>query len=646
MVPANCAKCHSTTGMLDFLGADGSEAGKVDQPAPIGTTVTCTACHNDATAAMSAVTFPSGVEITDLGSSAICMQCHQGRSSMVQVDAQIEKFQATDLDAVVAPIKEGDKETAFGFINIHYYAAASTLYGGKVMGGYQYEGQVYDSKNDHIPGYDTCVSCHDSHSLEVKVESCAFCHEGVTDTESLKAIRMLSSASDYDGDGDVEEGIAAEMQGLQEAALTAIQSYAKEVAKVGLVYDSATYPYWLADADGDGAADTGDNGPVRYASWTPRLLKAAYNYQVSLKDPGAYAHNPKYIIELLYDSTADLNTVITEKVDMSNMVRDDAGHFRGNSEAFRHWDADNFEVPGSCARCHTGTGLPQFVKEGSNITNPASNGFTCYTCHNDAEWPSLYTIDAVTLPSGASITFGEGNPSNTCLECHQGRESKVSVDRAIKDLEPDTASDKIRFRNVHYFAAGATLFGTDAKGMYEYNGKEYLGAFAHVPSFATCAECHDVHKLTVNKEACQGCHQVDDPALIRGASSTADFDGDGDVTEGISSELQTYSDALYAAIQDYAKNVAGTPILYNPVAYPYYFVDADENGEADMGENGPMGYNAWTPRLLQAAYNYQYIQKDPGAFAHNGKYVLQVLYDSLADLGTKVTVDLTGFVRP
>ncbi len=52
------------------------------------------------------------------------------------------------------------------------------------------------------------------------------------------------------------------------------------------------------------------------------------------------------------------------------------------------------------------------------------------------------------------------------------------------------------------------------------------------------------------------------------------------------------------------------------------------------------------PRLLKAAYNYQYVQKDPGAFAHNGKYVIQFLYDNLASLSTKVDVDMTGMIRP
>ena len=42
------------------------------------------------------------------------------------------------------------------------------------------------------------------------------------------------------------------------------------------------------------------------------------------------------------------------------------------------------------------------------------------------------------------------------------------------------------------------------------------------------------------------------------------------------------------------------------------------------------------------AYNFQYAMKDPGAFAHNPKYVLQILYDSLADLGG----DVEGRIRP
>ena len=145
-VPVTCAKCHSTTGFQDFVGADGSEFGKVDKPAPIGTVITCDACHNSAAASLSTVTMPSGVVINNLGPEARCMTCHQGRASKKTVDDQIATFKADDVDKVVAPIKDGDKTTNFGFINIHYYAAAATLYGSQAHGGYEYDGKTYDVK--------------------------------------------------------------------------------------------------------------------------------------------------------------------------------------------------------------------------------------------------------------------------------------------------------------------------------------------------------------------------------------------------------------------------------------------------------------------------------------------------------------------
>lgn len=54
----------------------------------------------------------------------------------------------------------------------------------------------------------------------------------------------------------------------------------------------------------------------------------------------------------------------------------------------------------------------------------------------------------------------------------------------------------------------------------------------------------------------------------------------------------------------------------------------------------------WTPRLLMAVYNYQYVMKDPGGFAHNGQYIVQLLYDSLNSLRSRVSVDMAGMARP
>jgi hypothetical protein len=633
VVPVECAQCHTSTGYQDYIGGDGSPVGVVDTevPAPAGVLV-CTTCHNEAAANLTSVTFPSGVTISGLGAEARCIVCHDGRASKVSVD---EKVAGLDPDVVSADL---------GFLNIHYFAAAATQYGGETHGGYEYEGQTYDAKHDHVAGMDTCVACHDTHTLEVKLDKCSVCHQDVATPEDLRNVREPSSAFDYDGDGNVTEGMFYEIEGLQAGLMTTIQAYAAEVAGAPIVYSADAYPYFFADANANGAIDEGE---TKYVNWTPRLVEAAYNYQLSIKDPGAFAHGNKYIIELLYDSMADLNSKLATPIDMSAMHRNDAGHFAGNTEPFRHWDGDpDFgTVPNGCVRCHTATGLPMYIANGGSvIAQPASNGFACSTCHDEANWPNRYVVNEVTMPSGAKVTFGEGADSNLCITCHQGRSSGPTLARAIGDRPLDTPDEKLSFVNVHYFAAGATLFGSQAQGMYQFSGKDYAGQNLHPESMGStmnfCTACHDQHALTVDVGACATCHQgVTDPRDIRDPKDVTDWNGNGNITESLDQEVTGMADALYAAIQVYATETAGTPILYSASAYPYFFADANGNGQIDDGEGK---YTSFTPKLLIAAYNYQYFQKDPGAFAHNGKYVMQVLYDTIEFIGG----DVTGMTRP
>jgi hypothetical protein len=627
-VPANCAKCHSTPGMIDYLGADGSEPLVVDAAAPTGTTVECMACHNEVATELDSVLMPSGIVLTGLGPEARCMECHQGRASTTQV-----------LEAVAGAETPEDFDTVneeLGFINIHYYAAAATKYGTLAKGGFEYPGQSYEGFFVHVPGVSACVDCHQPHSTELDLEKCATCHNDVESVEDLYDVRMNGSLVDYDGDGDIEEGVYYELEGMRETLYQAIQNYAAEVVGTAIVYDTASHPYFFADSDGDGAVDA---EPQRYSSWTPRLLEAAYNYQVSLKDPGAFAHGGKYILQLMYDSIADLNSALPEAIDMAAMQRNDVGHFNGAEEAFRHWDAEG-TVPGSCTKCHTGDGLPFFLGESVTVSGAPSNGLQCNTCHSDMTTWDLYAVEAVEFPSGAVLT-SEGTGDNLCMNCHQGRESGVSIETRVRDLEVDVVAEQLRFVNPHYFAAGATRFGSEANGAYQYEGKEYFGYFEHVGRYDSCTECHNAHVLEVDWEDCEGCHEgvVDNETLANIREYEDDFDGDGDIEEGIAGEIATMEERLYEAIQTYAAETAGTPLFYDASSYPYFFADANANDAVDEGEEG---FASWTPRLLKAAYNYQYVQKDPGAFAHNGQYIIQVLYDSLEDLG----VDVSGMVRP
>lgn len=664
-VPTSCAKCHSSAGYQDFLGADGSEAGKVDAavPAHDAQGIQCVACHNEQTLNLASVTFPSGAVITNPGPSGRCMLCHQGRESTVSVNKLIADLNATDPDKTPAPVVTNGVTTTLGFRNVHYYPAAATLYGTMVKGGYEYEGKSYDAKNQHVEGYDSCAGCHDSHSLQVKVDQCALCHEDVKAVEDLKKVRMVSSALDYDGDGDVEEGMAEELAGLQEILFAEIQTYAKDTAGAGILYDQATYPYFLLDADNDGKADTNDQGSPRgYNKWTPRLLKAAYNYQLSVKDPGAFAHGNKYIVQLLYDSIEDLGG------DVSKLARTDAGHFAGDTLAFRDWDAADianptpadYVVPFRCAKCHSATGVPEFLQAGGTVvvdgrgntltagigTQHSANGFMCSTCHNEENFPERYAIASVTFPSGKTVSYAKdadgklvADESNLCLLCHQGRESTTSVNNYLRGKEDDAADPGISFKNIHYLGAGATVFGADAAGAYQYPDKEYVGLNQHPVN--KCADCHEVHELEVKVEGCKACHGGAELEKIRMVDT--DWDGDGDTTEGVKGEIDTLAEALFAEIQKYATETAGAGIVYDAHTYPYFMLDADGDGEPDKNDKGAnLAYNAWTPRLMRAAFNYQYSQKDPGAFTHNPQYVIQFLIDSIADLGGNIG----GFTRP
>jgi hypothetical protein len=628
-IPVTCATCHSTPGYLDYLGEDGSAFGVVDAAvdAPAGT-IQCVACHAPTAVSLTEVTFPYVGKDADgnavptvlsgLGDSTRCAVCHQGRASMSQVDDAIARYGLTDdVDKVSEP--QGDPARPLGFINIHYYAAAATLYGTEAKAGYEYAGQTYDARFAHVEGYDTCASCHNPHTLELEVEQCSVCHSGVASVDDVRNIRMLSSAVDFDGDGNINEPIKAEIEGLQELLYSAIQAYATEKAGADIVYNPDRHPYFFNAEE------------VAYPNWTARLLKAAYNYQVSKKDPGAYAHNAKYIIQLLHDSIADLNEVLASPVDLSKAARNDHSHFAGSKTAFRYWDKQG-EVPAACAKCHTSTGLPTFLKNNANIAAEPTNGFQCTTCHNEAEWPALYPVASVRLPSGKTVTFGEEAKDNICMHCHSGRESKISVDTAIRNagVGDDEASPSLSFRNIHYFAAAVSLFGAEAQGAYEFNGQEYVGKFAHVPGFDTCLGCHDAHTQEVKVETCFTCHAAagGDLAKIR-MGDPVDYDGDGDTTEGIVGEIETMRELLYAALQAYGED-KGTPIVYNAARYPYFF------------DNEGKGFASWTPSLLRAAYNYQVALKDPGGFAHNAKYILQLLYDSIASIGG----DVSTLTRP
>ena len=637
-VEIDCARCHSSGGFQDYIGADGTKAFSVDGAAELGTVIDCTTCHNDTANDLSTVIFPSGVQLDELGGEARCMTCHQGRESKASVDTAIADVKLGDsLDTVSKDL---------GFENIHFYPAAATLYAAEVLGGYQYDDKVYDYKFRHVSERTVCIECHDPHSLEVQVDDCAECHEGVKSADDLKDVRMMSSLpNDYDGDGDLEEGLYYEIDGLKGMLLTAIQGYADQMG-AGICYDGGSYPYWFHDTDGSG--DCNDKEPEygnKYSSWTGRLLMATYNYQMVSKDPGGFAHNGKYLIELLYDSIEDLNSVLKAQVDLSSAVRTDQGHFNGAGDAARHWDDDD-DISSSCSSCHGGVeGFDFYLQYGTGLEEmDQANGLECETCHEDAYDYALKEIESVTFPSDVEHVFDDST-DNLCVSCHRGRESGADVDADIAEALAEGSS--LSFVNPHYLPAGAIKLGSVAAVGYEWDGMDYAGEHTGHTGGDACMNCHSANNtehtfnLEDNWDQCNACHVSADELGDLRSGHADDYDGDGDASEPLADELGTLSDALMAAMVAQA-NAEGSPFCYSESAYPYFFNDDGDGTCSDDEAQYSNQYTGWSADVLRASFNWKLVSVEPGAWAHNFDYSAQLLIDSIDALGG----DVSGYTRP
>jgi hypothetical protein len=446
---------------------------------------------------------------------------------------------------------------------------------------------------------------------------------------------IASFNQDYDGDGNTEEGIYEELTTLRQVLLESLQAYTSERGEK-LCYHPDHYPYFFTDTDGDGicSEDEADR-ENRFGNWTARMVKAAYNFQMAKKDPGAFAHNAKYIFQLLYDSIIDLNGGLQSPVDDSEMVRTDFGHFNGSSEAARHWDEDE-EVSASCSRCHGGSdGYRFFTTYGVSLAvQETANGLDCATCHTG--FGDAFGIINLTSTAFPHKSLELEGLDNICGNCHAGRVSGQDIDDRIALAA--AGGRALGFMNVHYLPAAGTTYGSEVGLGYEYPGRHYAGRGTHQGGMR-CVTCHDPvasnHTFKIDdvwQSRCDVCHGDEEgPHEIR-MVHLDDYDGDGDDTEALSDEIQGLSELLLENLHE----ASGQPALcYEGHSYPYFFTDTDLSGSLCEPDEANYGnrFNDWTPIILQAAHNYQYSQKEPGAWAHNFDYMAQLLFDSIADLG-------------
>jgi hypothetical protein len=586
----------------------------------------------------------------------------------------------------------------------------------------------YTARNEH-GGVSSCTFCHNAHTGELPADpqiaaKCGGCHNDeltglpVRKWVELEESRQFGFEGDIDGDA-AQESLKLEIDGLRAKLLATVRNYATNVAGADICFDGDNRFYLDDGANGgvagdgicapascslgsayhdktscEGAAGTWSAGESNaYNKFTARLLPATYNYLIATNDAGAWAHNPRYAIEVIYDAIADLNAglVAKGKAASPNGIRAFNSHFgaaedpsplaamiyHGAANATTHESlpAMGF-TSGACYQCHGGKGgvsaylAAAPVALASAVITDANKvtALQCDTCHafdgvdmkgirSDIAKvyfppqkdpaatlpPALVIYDAVNLPSSFAL----------CASCHSGRENGQSItNRGGTD-----GTFALSFTNPHYLGAAGMMLGDNAKVMYQYAGKTYTKNPAFwaagtkgdapgphgSPHGAQCTGCHDPknskHTFEVDFTYCNGCH-TGQYALAPIEEEYAA--GNAELLTAIRAYATANLPAIQTAVGGAFAAGGATPmtnVCYNPNANPYWFVETASGCTTTS-------FGKFDPKLLKAAFNYQWTQKEPGAWAHNEFYVMQVVFDSIVDLGGTPTFTVGGAYTP
>jgi hypothetical protein len=307
------------------------------------------------------------------------------------------------------------------------------------------------------------------------------------------------------------------------------------------------------------------------------------------------------------------------------------------------WDASSRS---SCQRCHTATGLANFLTNPATY-NAANNDFShlsgwtstnktsgqnellyCSGCHSDVATGVLRNPGALTISySNSTSTFPDVAASNVCMACHTGRENGESIKNSTGDFA------NLSFINSHYLTAGATIFNLSG---YEYAGQSYdQGYHKNVGvanAFATgttgpCVTCHmsegeghtfdfltkDVNGVITanNSPICSNCHGTLNPA-----------------------DLEISKEEFHAALEALEEALEAKGIYFYG-AHPYFYT-APYQAYTPPNPNPNVAFKNWESLytgkgkdVMGAAFNYNLLEHDPGAYAHNNGYALKLITDSI-----------------
>jgi hypothetical protein len=323
--------------------------------------------------------------------------------------------------------------------------------------------------------------------------------------------------------------------------------------------------------------------------------------------------------------------------------------------AWEHYNWDQTTSRGACQRCHTATGAKNFLTAPTtyNYNNndfshlsgwtastgsPQNEILYCWGCHSDAGTGALRNPGGITevyagSPTGSpsvTVTYPSVGASNVCMGCHLGREVGAVVAVSTGDFT------NLSFINSHYLAAGATIFNESG---YEYAGQSYDSYGYHksvgvanaygTGSDGPCVACHmsgaESHSFEVVTEDTNG--------IITAITATSCGNCHGGLTAAI---LETSKEEFHTALAALEAALEAKGIYFYP-AHPYFYKDPNGNGfdpateaiSANAFKNWDGVYPGKGKDVMGAAFNYNLLEHDPGAYAHNRGYALKLIADSI-----------------
>jgi len=295
-----------------------------------------------------------------------------------------------------------------------------------------------------------------------------------------------------------------------------------------------------------------------------------------------------------------------------------SAHSKGN-EHVGHF------ISSSCTMCHTSQGFLQATADGTNEggSHDQVTGMSCYTCH---QIHNNYTRDDYAMNYSGEVDFilngngpftdvivDAGEPSNTCVKCHQPRtQGSNQPDPSKAETETLTISGSSAGRYGPHHGAQGAIYGGVGGYLTVAQGEGSKGKH-------NCVFCHMGTDAVKKTNGSAGGYES---FMAGGHAFNLTFEHDGSLLIDRCNECHAGNDGP----DDIPAIIAANDLL----------IDGLKDKLIELGiatDAGSLVAGTYTHQQLAAFWNYKLLEEDLSHGLHNPGYTLKLVTSSLEYLG-------------